>query len=153
DKAQNLIDLAAEVHVGLDAVVFLDDHPAERARVRQALPAVLVPEWPKDKLLYAQALAELTCFGTAGLSAEARARTRMVVAARARGELRRSAPPVADYLASLDLQVAVDRLGPENLPRAAQLLNKTNQMNLTTRRLTEAQLLEWAGAEGRAALV
>jgi FkbH-like protein len=148
DKAENLIDLAAEVNVGLDAVVFLDDNPVERARVRQALPQVLVPEWPADRLLYARALAELTCFDATAISEEDQARTRMYVSQRQRNAARASAASMEDYLASLELRVLVEPLGPANLVRAAQLLNKTNQMNLTTRRLTESQLLAWTQEEG-----
>jgi FkbH-like protein len=149
DKAQNLIDLTAELNLGLEAVVFIDDNPAERARVREALPQVLVPEWPADKLLYEKALGELTCFDAPTLSAEDQARTRMYAAERERNAARSSAQSVEEYLASLALEVTVERLAPANLARAAQLLNKTNQMNLTTRRLTEGQLLAWAQAEGQ----
>jgi FkbH-like protein len=148
DKAQNLIDLAAEVNVGLDAVVFIDDNPAERARVREALPQVLVPEWPSDRLLYEKALGELTCFDSAALSDEDQARTRMYVAERQRSTALQSASSVEEYLASLGLRVTVEGLSTTNLPRAAQLLNKTNQMNLTTRRLSEAQLFSWAREPG-----
>ncbi|HET9372554.1 MAG TPA: HAD-IIIC family phosphatase, partial [Vicinamibacterales bacterium] len=72
DKAANIAELAAEINLGLDSVVFIDDNPAERARVRGALPDVLVPEWPADKLLYEQALASLTCFDTLTVSDEDR---------------------------------------------------------------------------------
>jgi FkbH-like protein len=153
DKAQNLIDLAAEINLGLDAVVFIDDNAAERARVREALPQVLVPEWPADRLLYEKALAELTCFDAAALSAEDRSRSRTYASERERDALKKSAQSPEEYLASLGLQVTVDRLHPANLPRAAQLLNKTNQMNLTTRRLTETQLQAWAEAEGHCTFV
>ncbi len=153
DKAQNLIDLAAELRLGLEAVVFIDDNPAERARVREALPQVLVPDWPADKLLYEKALVELTCFDTATLSAEDRGRTRSYVSQRARDDLQQSAQSIEEYLAALALRVTVEPLGPGNLPRAAQLLNKTNQMNLTTRRLTEGQLLAWAETQGQKTFV
>src|SRR6185436_17513117 len=76
DKVQNLVALVSELNLGLDSVVFIDDNPAERARVREALPQVLVPDWPADKLLYEQALAELACFDTVALSEEDQARTR-----------------------------------------------------------------------------
>ena len=148
DKAQNLRELATELNLGLDAVVFIDDNPAERARVREALPQVHVPEWPADKLLYEKALVELTCFDSPALSEEDRARTRMYVSERQRNEIKNAVPSVEDFLASLGLRVTVERLHRDNLARAAQLLNKTNQMNLTTRRLTEAQYLAWAEEEG-----
>jgi FkbH-like protein len=148
DKTKNLCELTAELKLGLDSVVFIDDNPAERARVREALPSVFVPDWPTDKLLYEKALVELTCFDTPALSEEDRARTRMYVSERQRNEMKNAIPSVEDFLTSLGLRVTIDCLRRENLARATQLLNKTNQMNLTTRRVTEAQLLAWAEEAG-----
>ena len=149
DKVENIIDLTAELNLGLNSVVFIDDNPAERARVREALPDVLVPEWPTDKLRYEQTLAELTCFDTFTLTEEDHTRTRMYVAERDRKTARESAQSLDAYLAMLGLRVTVERLSRSNVTRVAQLLNKTNQLNLTTRRLTEARYLQWAETEGR----
>jgi FkbH-like protein len=148
DKAQNLVELANEVNLGLESVVFIDDNPTERARIREALTQVVVPEWSADKLLYERALKELTCFDAAVISAEDRARTAMYVSDRRRTDFSRLAQSLDDHLASLGLHVTAERLSPSNLPRAAQLLNKTNQMNLTTRRLAEPELQAWAETEG-----
>jgi FkbH-like protein len=153
DKAQNIASLVSELNLGLDSVVFIDDNPAERARVREALPQVLVPEWPQDKLLYEQALAELACFDTVTVSAEDRARTRSYVSEREREAVRQSAQSVEEYLAALGLTVDVELLSRSNLPRAAQLLNKTNQLNLRTRRFGEAQYHEWASSGTNRVLV
>ena len=128
--------------------MFIDDNPAERARVRDALGQVLVPEWPADKLLYDQALAELNCFDTMALSDEDQARTRMYGAERERSVAKQSAQSLEQYLASLGLIVAVESLGPSSIVRAAQLLNKTNQMNLATRRLAEGPYLQWSAQDG-----
>jgi len=144
DKADNVARLAEELNLGLDSVVFIDNDPAERARVREALPQVLVPDWPADRLLYEHAFARLTCFDTPVVTEEDQARARMYVAERERRTARASARSLAEYHASLGLRVAVGRVGPSNLPRATQLLNKTNQMNLSTRRLSEEELLDWA---------
>ena len=153
DKVRNIIDLTAELKLGLESVVFIDDNPAEQARVRDALPQVLVPEWPADKLLYEQALAELTCFDTFSLTEEDHARTRMYVSERERKVARESVQSLETYLASLGLTVTVERLGPSSVARAAQLLNKTNQLNLTTRRMTEARYLQYARSEGQEVFV
>lgn len=153
DKARNLIELAEDLNLGLDSVVFIDDNPVERARVCEALPQVLVPEWPADKLLYEKALKELTCFDPAVVSSEDRARTTMYVSDRLRTDSSRFAESLEEHLASLDLRVTCEPLGPANLQRAAQLLNKTNQMNLTTRRLTEQELHRWANIEGNGVFV
>jgi FkbH-like protein len=144
DKAQNIAELVSELNLGLQSVVFIDDNPVERARVREALPEVFVPEWPVDKLLYPSAFAKLRCFDTPALSREDRDRTRMYAEERQRDQLQKQVGSVADWLKSLQMKVRVERLGPSNLARATQLLNKTNQLNLATRRMTEAELLDWA---------
>jgi len=150
DKAQNVIELTEELNLGFQSVVFIDDNPAERLRVAEALPDVLVPDWPKDKLLYASTLLGLGCFDSAGVSDEDRKRTDMYGAERQRRDGQQSARSLDDWVASLGLTVTVERLNEGNLPRAAQLLNKTNQMNLTTRRMTEAELWTWSQTPGNA---
>jgi FkbH-like protein len=149
DKARNVAALAAELNLGLQSVVFIDDNPFERARVREALPEVLVPEWPEDKLLYPGALASLRCFDAPAPSREDAERTRLYATERQRDASRAEVGSLDAWLASLGMKVRVEPLGPANLGRAAQLLNKTNQLNLSTRRLTAAELVAWAGGEGR----
>ena len=144
DKAQNLVDLVAELNLGLQSVVFIDDSPLERARVREALPEVLVPDWPADPAHYTASLLSLRCFDVPHLSGEDADRSGMYAAERKRRELKKSIPSLDDWLHSLDLKVEIEELNEANLPRAVQLFNRTNQMNLTTRRLTEAELKEWA---------
>lgn len=153
DKAQNIASLVEELNLGLQSVVFLDDNPVERARVRDMLPEVLVPEWPTDPMLYPKALAELTCFDTASLTEEDAERTQMYLAERQRRDLQQQVGSLDDWLMSLGVRVAVEPLGPANLTRTAQLFNKTNQMNLTTRRLTAEELQVWASGAGREVLV
>jgi FkbH-like protein len=144
DKAQNLAELAEELNLGLQSVVFIDDHPAERARVREALPEVLVPEWPDDSMLYRKALMGLGCFEAPTVSQEDRQRTQLYVAERQRTELKHRVGSVEEWLATLGLTATFEALNDANLARATQLLNKTNQMNLTTRRMTETELAAWS---------
>lgn len=150
DKAQNIADLAAQLNLGLQSVVFIDDSPAERSRVRHALPEVLVPEWPTDPMLYRQTLLALRCFESPTISQEDAQRTRLYAMERQRSELRQRVGSVDAWLETLEQVVTVEPLHEGNLPRAAQLLNKTNQMNLGTRRMTEAELLAWARSPGHA---
>ncbi|MCL4298378.1 MAG: HAD-IIIC family phosphatase [Anaerolineae bacterium] len=147
DKAQNIVDLVSELNMGLQSVVFIDDNPVERARVREALPEVLVPEWPPDKMLYKSALLSLRCFDTPFMSQEDRGKTGMYLSERQRQGLKNAVGSLDEWLKSLNLVVTREALNETNLPRTAQLLNKTNQMNLTTRRMTEAELAGWAGQE------
>jgi len=144
DKARNILDLAGELNLGLQSVVFIDDNPVERDRIRQALPEVLVPEWPSDKMLYAQALAQLRCFDLPAISSEDHTRAQMYVADRQRRDLAQGLASVDDFIRSLGIRISVEPLARANLARAAQLLNKTNQMNISTRRLGAEQLWAWA---------
>ncbi len=150
DKAKNIVDLTTELNLGLQSVVFIDDNPVERARVREALPEVLVPDWPEDKFLYASAFHRLRCFDAPQASKEDVERTEMYTQERKREELQRQVGSIGEWLKNLQIKVRAEPLGSANLARSAQLLNKTNQMNLSTRRLTEAELSAWANQPGRA---
>ncbi|MBI5211318.1 MAG: HAD-IIIC family phosphatase [Elusimicrobia bacterium] len=152
DKARNIVDLAAELRLGLDAVVFLDDDRAERERVRSALADVLVPEWPEDPSQYVQALWALRCFDAAALSEEDRRRGAMYEAERSRRQDLAAIGSVEDWLAGLGTTVTVEPVDPRQLVRVAQLFNKTNQLNLSTRRLSEAEIAAWGAAPGRCLL-
>ena len=145
DKAENIIELATDLNLGLDSVVFIDDSHVERDRIRQALRSVLVPEWPADKRLYPQALRRLDCFEQPNLTDEDRRRTQTYLHERKRMELKTQVTSLDEWLRTLDLNIRVEPLGPTNLSRATQLLNKTNQMNLSTRRMTELEFAAWAG--------
>jgi len=149
DKARNIADLASELNLGLQSVVFIDDNPVERARVREALPEVFVPEWPEDKLLYASAFGKLRCFDAPAVSREDLERTRLYAEERKRDNLQKQVGSIEEWLKSLEIKVRAERLGPANLARATQLLNKTNQLNLSTRRLNEAELTTWAAGPNR----
>ena len=148
DKAQNIADLAAQLNLGLQSVVFIDDNPVERARVRETLTEVFVPEWPEDKLLYTERLLGLRCFDTPAISAEDAERTALYAAERERGSV--NVGSIDEWLESLGIEMRVEPVDAANITRTAQLMNKTNQMNLTTRRQSEAQLLEWAADRNRA---
>src|SRR4029453_10754645 len=84
DKAENIIELATDLNLSLDSVVFIDDSQVERDRVRRALPAVLVPGWPADKRLYPHALRRLDCFEQPNLTDEDRRRAEMYLHERKR---------------------------------------------------------------------
>ncbi len=147
DKAGNIQELVSELNLGLQSAVFIDDNPVERSRVREALPEVLVPEWPADKLLYKKALLELTCFDGPAITEEDLKRTRLYAAERQRVAMRDRVKSFDEWVCSLGTRVIVEPLNASNLPRAAQLVNKTNQMNLSTRRMGEADLAAWAEQE------
>lgn len=146
DKAQGIVEIAAELNLGLQSIVFIDDNPVERGRVGEALPEVYVPEWPRDPTHYGRALEALRCFDAPHVSEEDLARNAAYATERKRTALRTTASSLDEWLATLELVVRFERVDEVNVARAAQLLNKTNQMNLRTRRMSEVELLVWARA-------
>jgi FkbH-like protein len=151
DKAANIIDLMAELKLGVESAVFIDDSPVERARVREALPQLFVPEWPSDKRLYTEALLSLDCFDRPSLTDDDRQRVRMYAVDRERKESQPQLNNLEEWLVTLKTTLRVEELNQSNLPRAAQLLNKTNQMNLSTRRMSEVDFQAWASGKDRRA--
>ncbi len=152
DKATNIRDIARELNIGLDSLVFLDDNPAERALVRQQLPEVLTVDLPTDPAYLTRALLDLDVFESIGVSAEDIRRSEMYAQAQTRREFERTATSSNDltsHLESLAMAVAIGRATPHTIPRIAQLVNKTNQFNLTTRRYTEAQVRAMADASSQ----
>jgi FkbH-like protein len=151
DKAQNIVEIAQELNLGLQSVVFIDDNPIERGRVREALPEVYVPDWPVDPTYSPRALDTLRCFESAHITSEDVERNAMYATERERTSLRNSVSSFDDWLATLALRVRFERIGASNISRAAQLLNKTNQMNLRTRRMSEGEFLAWSSTDGHEA--
>jgi FkbH-like protein len=152
DKAQNIAALLDELNLGLEAAVFIDDNPAERERVRGAFPQLQVPDWPTDPTSYVRALRALDYFDTAAVSAEDRSRTAMYVAERGRREIRSSVASPDEWLRQLGTKLLLSRLDKSNIARVTQLFNKTNQLNLSTRRLSENEVLEWSCGGGHSML-
>ncbi|MFN0088636.1 MAG: HAD-IIIC family phosphatase [Blastocatellia bacterium] len=146
DKAESLREIAGELNIGLDSLAFLDDNPAERARIRKALPEVTVIEPPADPIGYADALRQSPVFARLTLTAEDRERGRYYAEQRQRGELRESAASLDDYYRSLKQRVEIRLAEAQAIPRIAQLTQKTNQFNLTTRRYSEQRIEELAAA-------
>ena len=138
DKATNLRRISEELALGLDSFVFLDDNPVEREWVRRMLPEVAVPEVPDDPSEFAAVLEAAGYFEPASISAED---TRRAEAYRRRQEAHAVAPErMEDFLKGLDMRLQVEVASPRNRARLVQLTNKSNQFNLTTARITEAEL-------------
>ncbi len=149
DKVQNILELMTELNLGLQSAVFIDDNPAERARVKESLPEVLVPDWPEDPLFYPTTLLSLRCFETASLSREDMSRAALYHSESQRQDLKKTVKSMEKWLRELAIRVQVEELHPANLQRVTQLLNKTNQMNLSTRRMSETELMAWAAPKHR----
>ncbi len=140
NKAANIAELAQEINIGLDSMVFLDDNPVERAQVSQTHPEVLVVEMPKNPRLYREMIENLNVFDVLSLTKEDMARGDMYVGKRKRTELEQSATSIEDFLRTLELKVRIDEVSDFDTPRVVQLIGKTNQFNLTTRRYTDAEV-------------
>ncbi len=143
DKAANLVELAAEVNIGLQSIVFIDDSPVERARVREKLPEVHVPEWPKDVTLFASYLLHMDCFDSPYSTNEDSSRTQLYAAQKQRDQFKDAHSSRDEWLCSLKTELRVEVMTEANRVRVVQLFNKTNQMNLRTRRMTEKELEAW----------
>ena len=140
DKASNLRAIAQTLNIGVDALVFLDDNPAERMQVRRELPLVGVPELPDDPALYPRMLAAAGYFEAVAFSAEDRQRAAMYQANAARAAALGASSDIGAYLASLEMACTIGFVDDVARARVAQLINKSNQFNLTTRRYGESEL-------------
>ncbi len=141
-KSQSLREIAAELNVGLDSLAFLDDNPAEREHVRGELPEVTVLELPQDPMGYADLISGHPALQRLALSADDSERGRYYAEQRSRELVRAEARSIDEFYHSLDQEVEIARVAPPTLARTAQLTQKTNQFNLTTRRYREQQLSE-----------
>lgn len=148
DKAKSILEIAAELNVGLDAVAFLDDNPAERARIESELPDVAVLPLGSDPWTYAEAIRDYPGFARVSLSAEDVSRTRLYQEQNQRAALSSLSTSLEDFYRQLQQRVEIAKVNRGTRARVAQLTNKTNQFNLTTRRYSEAQIDELANRPG-----
>lgn len=148
DKAQNLREIASELNVGVDSLAFLDDNPIERQQVRVALPEVLVIDLPADAMEFARRIRDCPAFERLTLSNEDQQRGAMYQAQREREQLEQTITSREDFYRSLQQEAEISPLTKANQSRIAQLTNKTNQFNLTTRRYTEQQISELVAQPG-----
>lgn len=140
DKASNLEAIARTLNIGLDSLVFLDDNPAERAQVRRSLPMVRVPELPEDPSWFAWMLNAGGWFEAVTFSAEDMERANMQAQDAQRAKVMTGARDLTEYLTALEMTASFAPFNEQGRQRITQLINKTNQFNLTTTRYTEAQV-------------
>jgi FkbH-like protein len=140
DKATNIAAIAQELSLGLDSMVFLDDNPVERELVRRLIPEVAVPELPEDPALYARTLTAAGYFEALAFSAEDLNRAAYYQDNARRVALQRQTGGLSEYLVSLDMTITFQPFDAAGRARIAQLINKSNQYNLTTRRYTETEI-------------
>lgn len=139
-KPDNLVRIAKTLNIGLDALVFVDDSQVECAAVRRALPQVDVIALPDDPAYYTRTLSHYLMFETASFTAEDAQRTAQYRARAEVTQLAQSARSLDEFWRSLQMTATVAQFDELNLPRIIQLIGKTNQFNLTTRRHGHAQI-------------
>jgi FkbH-like protein len=139
-KSESLKEIAAELNIGIDALAFFDDNPVEREEVRLHAPEVSVINVPKSPLDFVDSVFASGLFDDTALSAEDADRTHHYQSESRRKEFRESAASMDDFLTGLKMEVTLDSVGPETIARATQLIGKTNQFNLTTRRYSQNSL-------------
>ena len=140
DKATNLSAIAKELSLGLESFVFVDDNPFERELVRKALPQVAVPEMPDDPALYTLTLSAAGYFEAISFSSEDSKRADFYQGNARRAALQSQVTDIEGYLASLEMEIWFQPFDEIGRKRITQLINKSNQFNLTTRRYTEAEV-------------
>jgi FkbH-like protein len=140
DKASNIRGIATTLSLGLESMVFLDDNPAERLQVRRELPEVAVPELPPDPALYARTLIAAGYFEAITFSDEDRQRATFYQDNARRTQILSGASDMNAYLNSLDMEMTLAPFNSTGRARITQLISKSNQFNLTTKRYDEIQV-------------
>jgi FkbH-like protein len=139
DKATNIRRIRETLNIGFDSMVFLDDNPFERNLVRQLIPQIIVPELPDEPALYVRFLSELNLFETASHSSLDSQRNALYQDQQKREAESGKFRDLNEYLQSLDTEATFRRFEHANMSRIAQLIQRSNQFNLTTRRYAESE--------------
>ena len=147
-KPGNLELIARQLNIGIDSLVFVDDNPVERAGVRQALPMVAVPELPSDPALYVRCIADAGYFEAVAFTTDDQKRGEQYAANATREAVLQSTGSLEDFLAGLQMSAVYGRVREVDLARVVQLINKTNQFNLTTRRHSLDQVVAFCADPG-----
>ncbi len=144
DKAQNMREIARDLNLGLDSFVYMDDNPAERFLIQSELPEVLTVEMPEDCSEFARTLLRLDAFEILHLTEEDKQRKYLYQTESKRNELKTQFTDINEYLKALDIAVNICPADTFSIPRIAQLTQRTNQFNLTTRRYAEVDIKGFA---------
>jgi FkbH-like protein len=152
DKSENLKKISAELNIGLDSLVFVDDNPAERRRIRQSLPVVAVPELPDDVGQYVRCVSDAGYFEAVAFTPDDRQRQAQYRANASRDAFRDSSESLDDYLRGLEMAVVFGPVSSVDSTRVCQLINKTNQFNPTTRRYSLEDVTRFASSDRHVAL-
>lgn len=143
NKAENIKEIVEELNIGYDSVVFIDDNPSERELVKQFLPMVVTPDFPIEPYqlpLFTKTLTE-QYFNVYSLTKEDLDKTQQYKANSKRASLQKAFSNFDDYLKSLEIKIKIGKADSATISRVAQMTQKTNQFNLTTKRYTDGDIL------------
>lgn len=140
EKYINIKEMADEIGLALSNILFIDDNPVEREKIKINLPGVKVIELPNDPALYRQALLNSPYLSTSEITDEDKKRSKSYTQNRQLTQDKHNYENIEDFLSSLNIELKINKLNNYNFPRALQLINKTNQFNATTKRYTEVSL-------------
>lgn len=140
NKVYNMKEIASEINIGTDSLVFIDDDPFNRALIKNNLSEILVVDLPNDASLYVKSLKNLNDFNTWQLTEEDFNRNEIYAQQKQRIELQNKITNLEDFLKSLEMQIKIAKVTDFTISRVAQLTQKTNQFNLTTKRYTEEDI-------------
>ena len=143
-KSQNMLEIAKELNLGVDSIVFVDDTPAEREIINQQLKGVATPNIGYDPQYYIKNIDKSGFFEAISLFDEDLNKTEVYKQNKARNDLMLTIDDYNDYLRSLNMIATIDKFKPSYMSRITQLTNKSNQFNLTTKRYTQAEIEECA---------
>ena len=142
DKATNIQLIAKTLNIGLDSIVFVDDNPVERLLVKERLPQVSVPELPNDPAYFVEVLSNESFFESFFLTEEDKKKNQVYKENANRVSLEQQANSLSEFLSGLEMKLKLSEFKSQDLPRITQLINKTNQFNMTAKKLTEMEVKE-----------
>jgi len=147
NKVSNIQEIQSLLNIGFDSMVFLDDNPFERAIVRENIPEITVPELPEDPANYLEYLYGLNLFETVSFSEEDLVRTQLYQTEALRKSTFEKFTSEEDFLKSLNMISVISKFDSFNIPRVAQLSQRSNQFNLRTIRYSESEIEKLAQSE------
>ncbi len=149
DKATNMKEIANEINIGLDSIVFLDDDKTNRELIRKEIPEVEVPELPEDVVDYPTALEELKGFNTLTITPEDMKKGEIYALQKKRKVLEKSSINLESFLKDLEISIKILKADKFNIKRISQLTQKTNQFNMTTKRYSEEEIKSFANDKAK----
>lgn len=140
DKVTNMKEIAEELNIGIDSIVYFDDDPVNREYMNLNLPDVLTVNMPPDPALYVPTLLDLNDFNVLKITEEDMKRGQMYHQEKNRKDFEKTASNLDDFLKQLDIKLKIKKADQFTIPRISQLTLKTNQFNLTTKRYQEEEI-------------